>query len=253
MSKETWKIWDKDDSVEQRTYKRVTGELPEMECTKQLVSLVSEVYLPSMSILDVGCAAGHYYNGLKKIDAEIKYHGFDATKAYIDFATKHFEDNKNTKFQIADIFELPKNYTQYFDIVFCANVILHLPSMEIPLQNLLGMTRKHLFIRTLISDKTHLSRLLYSDSYDEHGQPTDFVYQNTYSYNYVKKIISAYGNYKVEFIDDIFDSSQINKEHKAYDAVQSAVTRVENGVQIAGSKVFEWQWIKITLGSDEKV
>jgi hypothetical protein len=55
MSKETWKIWDKDDSVEQRTYKRVTGELPEMECTKQLVNLVSDEYLPGMSVLDVGC------------------------------------------------------------------------------------------------------------------------------------------------------------------------------------------------------
>ena len=35
-NKNSWKIWDKDDSVEQRTYKRVKNELPEMECAKQL-------------------------------------------------------------------------------------------------------------------------------------------------------------------------------------------------------------------------
>ena len=251
MTAEKWKIWDKDDSVEQRTYKRVTGELPEMECTKQLVDLVKEVYKPEMTVLDVGCAAGHYYNGIKRIDEAIKYRGVDATTAYIQFAQKHFKNNPNTKFEVADIFNLPKSYARQFDIVFCCNVILHLPSMQIPLKNLLTATRRYCFIRMLIGTKTHLSRLLYSDSFDEYGEPTDFVYQNTYSYDYVKKIVDEYGNYKIEFIEDRFDEAKINEEHKSYNNVQSAVTHVENGVQIAGSKVFEWQWIKITLCLDE--
>ena len=31
-----WRIWNKDDSVEERTYSRASGELPEMESAKQL-------------------------------------------------------------------------------------------------------------------------------------------------------------------------------------------------------------------------
>jgi len=247
MTAEKWKIWDKDDSVEQRTYKRVTSELPEMECTKQLVDLVKEVYKPGMTVLDVGCAAGHYYNGIKRVDEAIKYQGVDATTAYIQFAQKHFKNNPNTVFEVADIFNLPKSYAKQFDIVFCCNVILHLPSMQIPLKNLLMATRRYCFIRMLIGKKTHLSRLLYSDSFDEHGEPTDFVYQNTYSFDYVEKTIRALGDYHVMLIDDHFDETEINKEYQNYNTLQSAVTRVQNGIQIADSKVFEWKWIKVSL------
>ncbi len=246
MNANAWKIWDKDDSVEQRTYKRATAELPEMECTKQLVNLVAEIYAPGMSVLDVGCAAGHYYNGLKRVDGEIQYYGVDATAAYIDFARKHFARNPNVKFDVADIFELPMDFAGRFDIVYCCNVILHLPNFQVPLKNLIAATRKYCIVRTLLSDKTHLSRLLYSDSFDERGEPTDFVFQNTYSYALLEKTIRALGNFHIEFIDDKFDAQAINEEYEGYRTVQSAVTRVQNNVQIAGSKVFEWKWLKIT-------
>jgi SAM-dependent methyltransferase len=246
MDLNNWRIWAKDDSVEQRTYKRVTGDLPEMECTKQLVNLVGDVYVPKDKILDVGCAAGHYYLGLKRIDEEIKYHGVDATAAYIDFARKHFSQNRNTTFDVADIFELPKNFAGMFDIVYCCNVMLHLPSFQVPLKNLISATKKYCFIRTLLSDKTHLSRLLYSDSFDEEGNPTDFVFQNTYSYAVFEKTIKAMGNFQVEFIEDKFNANAINSEYVDYRSVQSAVTRVQSDLQIAGSKVFEWKWVKIT-------
>ena len=68
-NKNDWKIWDRDDSVEQRTYKRVKNELPEMECAKQLAKIMSKIYAPEMKVLDMGCAAGHYYNTLNKIDS----------------------------------------------------------------------------------------------------------------------------------------------------------------------------------------
>ena len=241
-----WKIWDRDDSVELRSYKRAIGELPEMESTKQLVQLISDVYQPGMSVLDVGCAAGHYYLGLRRVDERINYHGIDATKTYIDFAQNHFAVTPNVSFSNEDIFVLPQNYTDHFDIVFCCNVLLHLPSARLPIQNLIRAARKHVFIRTLIAQKTHLSKLLYTDAFDEEGNPTDFVHQNTYSRELVRSYIGEVGEYSVEFIDDEFDPAQIQEEHKAFSDQQSAVTRVEGKAQIAGSKVFEWQWVKIS-------
>jgi len=246
MKTDTWRIWNKDSTVEQRTFKRVTGELPEMECTKQLVELVRGVYSPGMKVLDVGCAAGHYYNGLRRVDHAIRYHGVDATSAYIAFAKRHFRNNPNATFEVGDIFALPRSYGRKFDIVFCCNVLLHLPSFQVPLRNLLRVSRKHCIIRTLISDKTHLSRLLYSDTFDRKGDPTNFVYQNTYSYDIFRKAVREIGNYRMRFLDDRFDPQCINKEHVRYSGRQSAVTRVQNGLQIAGSKVFDWKWIVIT-------
>ena len=245
-SGDRWRIWDRDDSVELRTYQRATGELPEMESTKQLVRLVSAVYEPGMSVLDVGSAAGHYYLGLRRIDDAIRYHGVDATEKYVAFAREHFADRPNVSFAREDIFALPDDYTGRFDVGFCCNVLLHLPSVRVPIHNLLRASRKFVFIRTLVSDRTHLSKLLYSDDFDDAGEPTNFVHQNTYSRDLIRSYIAESGDYQVEFITDEFDAAQIEKEHKAFGDKQSAVTRVADGAQIAGSKVFEWEWIKVT-------
>lgn len=243
---DNWRVCDKDHLVEQRSYKRVTGDLPEMECTKQLVELLKDIYEPGMSVLDVGCAAGHYYNGLKRLDSEINYCGIDATRSYIDFATEHFRNNLNASFFEQDIYCLPESYAYAYDIVYCCNVLLHLPSLSLPLKNLINSSKKFCFIRTLISHKTHLSKLLYSDVFDNNGEPVDFVYQNTYSFDVIKKTVGEVGDYRVEFIDDIFNSDKINDEFNEYSSIQSAVTQVNAGLQIAGSKVFEWKWVKIS-------
>lgn len=245
MTKEKSKIWEKDPSVEQRTFKRVTGELQEMESTKQLVDLISDIYHPGMMVLDVGCAAGHYYNGLKRIDSDLEYWGVDATVPYIEFAKKHFKDNRRANFLVGDIFNLPENLTNSFDIVYCCNLILHLPSFQVPIENLIRASKKYCIIRTLVAEKTHLSQFLYTDSFDENGDPSDFVHQNTYSASSIESFISSLGCYKVKFIGDKFDGNQINNEYKEFSGLQSAVTNVRNNVQIAGSKVFEWKWIKI--------
>jgi SAM-dependent methyltransferase len=246
MSKEIWRIWNKDESVEQRTFLRTTGELPEMECTKQLVNLISGIYEPDMKVLDVGCASGHYYNGVKRLDDNINYHGIDATVPYIEFAKKHFENNPNTSFELGDIFNLDEKHTKQFDVVYCCNVLLHLPDFREPIKNLLKVTKDTCFIRTLIGPNTHLSKYLYSDKFDENGEPTDFVFQNTYSHDLFKSYIESQGDFEVEFIKDEFDVAAINKEYTAFNEAQGAVTLVQNNVQIAGSKVFEWEWVKIT-------
>jgi SAM-dependent methyltransferase len=240
-----WRIWDRDDSVEQRTYERVVGKLPEMECAKQLASLVKDVYQEPMTVLDVGCAGGHYYNSLKKIDDNILYTGFDATKAYIEFAKNHFDSSK-VSFDRQDIFNIDDKYYNSFDIVYCCNVLLHLPNIIKPIENLLNLSKKYCFIRTLVSGHTHLSKYLYSDSFDVNGEPDNFVHENTYSIDYIENLINSHGSYKIEYIEDEYDVKAINKEFLDYDSVQDAVTKSIDGMQIAGSKVFEWKWIKVT-------
>ena len=245
MIKEKSNKWAEDPSVEQRTFKRVTGELQEMESTKQLVDLISDIYQPGMKVLDVGCAAGHYYNGLARIDSDLDYSGVDATIPYIEFAKNYFKDNKRLKFQVGDIFNLPENLTNSFDIVYCCNVILHLPSFQAPIQNLIKASKKHVIIRTLVADNTHMSQFLYNDNFDDNGNPSDFIHQNTYSVSSIERFISSLGDYDVEFLDDKFDGAQIQNEYEEYKDIQSVVTNIQNNVQISGSKVFEWKWIKI--------
>ena len=108
-----------------------------------------------------------------------------------------------------------KNIKKY-DISYSCNLLLHLPSVEIPIKNLINTTKKYCFIRTLVGKKTHLSKYLYEDKFNKNGLPLNFVYQNTYSYNYLKQIFKKNGARKIEFIDDKSQYNNINKEFQKY-------------------------------------
>ena len=78
------------------------------------------------------------------------------------------------------------------------------------------------------------------------GELNNFQLQNTYSYGLIRKKIKKLGNYKVKFEDDIFDGKKINKEYtKKEKKKYPGLTRFVNGIQVAGSKVFEFKWIII--------
>ena len=240
-----WEIWKKNSSIE-RSIKRVKKQLPEMEASKQVAKIIKKRYRKGYKILDFGCAAGHFYQSLKKIDSKINYFGFDATKNYILFAKKHFKNEKNVKFDVQSLFSMSKRYINKFDIVFCSNVLHHLPSIDIPLKNLINASKKYCIIRTLVSHNTHLARFYYDDSTNRKGELNNFQLQNTYSYGLIRKKIKKLGNYKVKFEDDIFDGKKINKEYtKKEKKKYPGLTKFVNGIQIAGSKVFEFKWIII--------
>ena len=75
--KKNWKIWNNNHKVEERTYARTLKKLPEMESAKQLQKIIKKDYRKKMKVLDVGCAAGHYFHNLYKIDKNIDYTGID--------------------------------------------------------------------------------------------------------------------------------------------------------------------------------
>ena len=122
-----WNIWENKSEIE-RSIQRVKKILPEMECAKQLTKIVKKHYNRGDNVLDFGCAAGHFYTSLRKIDKNIKYTGFDATKPYINFAQKFFKKNPNTSFEIENIFSLSKKY--YNIIKGVINAILDYPGRK---------------------------------------------------------------------------------------------------------------------------
>ena len=211
-----------------------------------MLKLLKKFIKKKNKILDFGCAAGHFYTSLRKIDKEIDYTGFDVTKNYIKFAKKHFDKESNTKFDVQSLFSMSKKYYNKFDIVFCSNVLHHLPSIDIPLKNIIKASKKYCIIRTLVSNNTHLARFYYDDTINKKGELNNFQLQNTYSYNLIRKKIKKIGNYKVTFENDIFDGKKINKEYTKEEIKKyPGLTRFVDGVQIAGSKVFEFKWIII--------
>ena len=216
-----------------------------MESTKQLVKLVSEVYKPGMGVLDVGCNVGHYLTGLRKKFQNLDYTGVDAYAYYIKQAKIAFENDPHAHFAVRDIFE-PLYPTDPFDIVFCCNVILHLPDFRKPVTNLLSSTKKVCFIRTLLGDYTNIVKSSLNNEFDEEGNPLDFWYLNTWNKEYFTDFITKLG-WKVELIDDEFNPSAIQTEYEKVKMCRGDKgTRIVDKKQVVENVIFNWLWVKIS-------
>ena len=94
-----------------------------MEC--ETIKKFSKIY--KKWSVDVGCASGHYYNSLKKIDRI--FHIPEWTQLMLHkIWKKHFKKNKKVNLIHQDIFKIHKKYFRKFDITYCCNLLLHLKS-----------------------------------------------------------------------------------------------------------------------------
>lgn len=234
--------WGKRPEIEGTLAKRASGELGEMQCTMQLVKLIQSVYKPGMSILDVGCNVGHYLHGIRRIDAQAQYRGVDAYEHYIDQARNFFANDQNASFAVADITK-PLYKENPYDIVYCCNVILHLPFFKTPVRNLIESTKKYCFIRTLLGGVTTKVQRAFEEKFDDEGQPLDFYYENTYSTEYFTDFIRSLGC-DVEVIDDEFDSKVLASEYQ--NLKRGNGTRIIDGIQADQNIILNWKFVKIT-------
>ena len=216
-----WENWTDEEEYSDYLIKRATGELEEMECSKQLVKLVEEVYLPDYKILDVCCSAGHYYRGLKRINPDISYTGIDITKRLILAAKEIFKNDKNAHFEVGDIYNLPLN-DKSFQIVFCFNTIQNLPDFREPLKELCRATGKYCFIRTLISNRSYFIK--------ETLNGGKVCYHNIYTPEEVEEYVASICNFDMEIIEDEFNIKLEKSDRGTY--------TTDDGKQVLGNIIY---------------
>jgi ubiquinone/menaquinone biosynthesis C-methylase UbiE len=250
MSSE-WKVWDQSQSYGELLYKRAVGDLPEMESSKRIAKEVRKLAVPGMTVLDVGCGAGHYLRSLRReLGDSFSYAGCDATANYISLAKQAFANDKQASFRISDIFALDFADSS-FDVVLCNNLLLHLPSIDKPLQELTRVARKHVIVRTLCGDRSfRIQDVRPQDNGREFkpgGEPAAFYYYNIYSRAYVGSLLAA--NPKIQSWaiseDADFDKSRI--EESARDHTASNATRIVGDYQVNGYILQPWAIIAIAL------
>lgn len=249
--KDNFKIWDYDKDYGEVLYKRATGTLPEMECSKSFCEILRKVYRPGMKLLDVGCGAGHYLRSLiNRIDKSINYTGIDATEKYINLAKQAF--GKRARFLRGDINNLPFNDNSY-DIVACNNVILHLPPPPIlPIRELIRISSRFVIIRTVIGKRNYIVKeiripeeLSNAQIEEKNNNFSYYNYFNFYTTNYISQILTHINsNLKFEFVDDNNYSEFDNTEH-----LTNTATKVINGMQISGNLLLDWKFIVIDKGN----
>ena len=222
------KIWNNDKEYGELLSERATGKRDDMECAKFLCSLLKPLYRKQDSILDVGCAAGHYLRTLRtRLDTDINYTGCDATPYYIELARKTFD---NVPFEVEDIYNLSFE-DNTFDIVLCNNVLLHLPPLPAkPIQELIRVSKRYVIMRVPIGKIQYIIKEV---------KPKGWNYFNMYTLDDYYKMIGEHS------VINKKDTSVVIEEYDNRDET----TKTINNVQVSGNLLLDWRFIII----DKKV
>jgi ubiquinone/menaquinone biosynthesis C-methylase UbiE len=227
-------------------YNRAVGKSPEMEVSKALAKIVKRMTKKDDRILDVGCACGHYYRSLKReIKNNFYYTGIDPYKIFLDKAKLAWKDEKNVNFKKGNIFNLSLDNKE-FDIVVCNNVLLHLPSIEKPLRELIRVSKRTVILRTVVYDVSYKVQLVYNskwwketnikpvNEFDKMGNPNSFSYFNIHSFDYLKELVGKIDKkLKIKFIKDNFFSKK-NIQASIKKEKRPLATRVVGDEQYSG-------------------
>lgn len=255
MTDERWQGWETSDlgkKYGEVFFQRATGAMGEMESSKAAARRMRPLVREGDTILDVGCGAGHYLKSLQReIDVPFRYIGADATPSYIEHGRKAFAGNSKVEFHLADIFALPFSH-QTADVVMCNNVLLHLPSIAEPLNQLVAVAKRHLLIRTLVGKESfiirHVDPVEDGNEFDASCEPREFHFLNIYSDRYIRRQLEA--NPRVRFVtfelDRDFDATGIADTAQAMPDAWDA-TRVINGLQVSSYIIQPWTWVQVEL------
>ncbi len=227
-------------------YNRAIGKSPEMEVSKALAKIVKKIIKKNYKVLDVGCGCGHYYRSLKReIKNNFFYTGVDPYKIFLDKAKLAWKDDRNVNFKKGNIFNLPIKTNEY-DITVCNNVLLHLPSIEKPLRELIRVTKKKIILRTVVYDYSYKIQLVYNskwwkgtkvhpvNEFDKLGNPNSFSYFNIHSFDYLRALIKKINDkLKIEFIKDNFFSKK-NIQTSIKKEKRPLATRIIDKEQFSG-------------------
>jgi ubiquinone/menaquinone biosynthesis C-methylase UbiE len=250
-----WKIWDKDRWYGDIFFKRATGQLPEMESSKAIAKIISNLVSDNDLIVDVGCGGGHYLRSLdSKIKVNFRYWGIDPTQYYIEKANEAFRlqlnDNKRrteTKFSIGNVNHLEVEDSAA-DIVICNNVLQHLPAIDVPISELVRIGKKYIIIRMLVGTSSFRIKQIESpENYDEHGEPVNYHYYNIYSEDYIRRLLDREGG-KVSYSfqeDKDYNPGALGTGENYIDKRPDDLTTTINGIQVNVYILEPWKFIII--------
>jgi ubiquinone/menaquinone biosynthesis C-methylase UbiE len=251
---EAWKVWDNEQTYGNLFFKRATGQLPEMESSKALAKIIQPYLDEGDKIGDIGCGGGHYLRSLdSKATKKFHYIGVDQTAYYIQKANEAFSKTENenklrlsTSFIQGDIFSIPL-CDEEMDVVICNNVLLHLPSIEKPLAELIRIAKKTIIVRTLIGEHTlRIKQAHKPEVFDENGDPLNFHFHNIYSKAYVESILKKNGIANFQFLEDKdFQSEAFNTNDNFVGDRPDNLTVVLNGMQLNTYIIQPWTFLII--------
>ena len=146
MSERYWDVWHGHLGKERaQRYPRAYGSPhnPTLEHRGRME--LASSFIVGNSVLDIGCGIGHFRHFVKD---DIEYVGADTSLEMLQVAKGFYP---NSIFRVGDIYDLSP--FGVFDTVLCQSVLIHLPEIEVPIQEMWHHARKAIVFSIPIANK----------------------------------------------------------------------------------------------------
>lgn len=253
--------YESNENLAEVFFKRATGQLPEMECSKAIAGIVAEGIKSGDSILDVGCGVGHYLRSFKRlVSVPFSYVGIDYFPIFLSKAKEAWKNEPDVCFRQGSIFELPAADKE-FDIVVCSNLFMHLPSIVKPVSELIRVGKRKIIIRTMIGERSFRIQEVYNskwwpytdvsanDEFKDNGCPRAYSFENIYSQDYFTSVIQRFiPRARIEYRqDNQFVAQNIQQSAETEGSVNA--TRIIDGKQVFGYIILPYHFVLVDLES----
>lgn len=249
-----WNYWDNENlkRIGDSYYKRAKGELEEKESAKSFARLLGrdDNYRPGETVLDVGCATGHFLRSFRRLlDPQIRYTGIDTTLKYLRWGGQIFGIDDRCNFVHGDALRMPF-CDGAFDVVV-VNLYHFFENIADALGEAVRVTGRRIIWRTPIGPVNYMVKVVYDDSFEDVGVLTperrdlDYSLYMIYSKPYLQGLVRHLNSRIVRIEQDTdfgpFDNTVLPEFGNL------PATKVVNGMQINGSLVLDWHYVVIDV------
>jgi ubiquinone/menaquinone biosynthesis C-methylase UbiE len=200
------------------------------------------------SVLDACCGIGDLIYFLAQINPNAVFTGVDKAGFLIDEARQHFPDNTNVNFRQGDIYCLSEQFgRRSFDLSVCKQTLSWLPGYEKPVEELMAVSRRAVFISSLFYD----GRIDFETRVREHtteaGRDGYNAFYNVYSFPIFREFCLTRGAKDVIGFD--FNIGIDLPRPTNPDRMGTYTVQLQSGdrLQISGALLMPWKIVRIDL------
>lgn len=190
-------IWEHSKTFHRSCRDRASGSAVTTDSVQQTIEILSSLVTPGMTVLDVGCAAGHAFHAL--IGLGLEYHGIDSYADGIEVG-RHFLSRQGlqaSRLRAIGVEDLPAS--ERHDVVLCLNTLNYAPQFHLPLEIMARAATKCLIIRASFADVTRVRYL--PDVLLEQGFHTMRAYFNLFGRDEIARFLESEG-FDVDWVQD---------------------------------------------------
>jgi ubiquinone/menaquinone biosynthesis C-methylase UbiE len=249
---QAWNNWDRGEikMTGNSYYKRSKGEMPEKESSKSYARFLKRhaLYTPDDSILDLGCATGHFYRSFRdRLDSNVHYTGLDSNGQFLHWGGEVFGISSRCNFVHGDVLDMPFA-DDSFDLLV-VNLFHFFPNIVEAMREAMRVTRKRVIWRTPIGQTNYIVKVVNQNDFDTTGvlkadrEDLNYCLYILYSKTYIDGLIHNLGG-RVSFIErdtdfEPFDNTVLDE----FKHIPS--TKTVGDMQINGNLVLDWQYVVI--------